>query len=122
MKSKGYEYQRQDLEYGGIFSPIAQYMILDDNIIVDGIQYIFYNTDIIIYSYENNEEMEKEAITLNKEASQIVRDGNTISMEFSEANPHFYKKGKIIVQYIGNDEKILKDLQGIMGEQFAGIK
>ena len=36
--------------------------------------------------------------------------------------PHFYKKGTIIVRYEGADEKIINDLEEIMGEQFAGIE
>jgi len=34
--------------------------------------------------------------------------------------PHFYKKGSIIVQYIGEDEKMISDLKDIFGDQFAG--
>ncbi|EHI99965.1 hypothetical protein CDLVIII_3403 [Clostridium sp. DL-VIII] len=36
--------------------------------------------------------------------------------------PHFYKKGNIIVQYIGKNEQIISNLKTILGEQFAGIK
>ena len=37
------------------------------------------------------------------------------------SKPHFYKKGSIIVNYVGEDEKILDDLKDIFGTQFAGI-
>lgn len=65
--------------------------------------------------------MEKDASTINKDASEISRAYNPIKIEWPKT-PHFYKKGKIIVQYIGDDEKIISDLKEIMGEQFAGIE
>ncbi len=35
-------------------------------------------------------------------------------------DPHFYKRGSLIVQYVGEDEKIISDLGDLLGEQFAG--
>ncbi|RDY28202.1 hypothetical protein CHL78_006335 [Romboutsia weinsteinii] len=120
MKSKGYEYKRQDLQES-ILTPVSQYMILNDSMIIDGKQVILYDTDVIIYSYEDNGEMKKDASTINKDASQISRTNNKTQIEWART-PHFYKKGKIIVQYIGDDEKIISDLKEIMGDQFAGIE
>ena len=120
INSKGYEYKKQDLQEG-LLTPISQYIHLDDSVEIDGKQVILYDTDVTIYSYEDNEEMEKEASTINKDASEISRADNTIQIKWSKT-PHFYKKGKIIVQYIGDDEKIISDLKEIMGEQFAGIE
>ncbi|MDK2562341.1 hypothetical protein QOZ84_02180 [Romboutsia sedimentorum] len=118
MKSKRYQYKRQDLQEG-LLTPISQYMLLNKSTIIDGKQVTLYDTDVIIYSYEDNEEMEKEASTINKDASEINRTDNPIQIEWSKT-PHFYKKGKIIVQYIGDDEKIISDLKEIVGDQFAG--
>lgn len=120
INSKGYEYKKQDLQEG-LLTPISQYIHLDDSVEIDGKQVILYDTDVTIYSYEDNEEMEKEASTINKDASEISRADNPIQIKWSKT-PHFYKKGKIIVQYIGDDEKIISDLKEIMGEQFAGIE
>ena len=119
MKSKGYEYERQDLE-GGLLASVSQYLHLKDNIMIDGKQVILYDTEIVVYSYENSEEMEKSASLLNEDAS-IINKEQPIEIEWPK-NPHFYKKGKIIVQYIGEDEEIVTDLDKIMGKQFAGIK
>jgi len=119
MKSKGYEYQRQDLE-GGLLATKSQYMHLKDNLMIDGKQVILYDTEIIVYSYENSEEMEENASIVNEDAS-IVNKEQPIEIEWPK-DPHFYKKGKIIVQYIGEDEEIITDLSEIMGKQFSGIK
>lgn len=114
MKLKGYEYKRQDLQED-LLTPISQYMHLNDSVTIDEKQVILYDTDVIIYSYNDNEEMEKEAKTINKDASEINRGDNLIQVEWPKA-PHFYKKGTIIVQYIGEDKQILSSLKEIMGE------
>lgn len=119
MKSKGYEYERPDLE-GGLLASVSQCLHLKDNIMIDGKQVILYDTEIVVYSYENSEEMEKSASLLNEDAS-IINKEQPIEIEWPK-KPHFYKKGKIIVQYIGEDEEIVTDLDKIMGKQFAGIK
>lgn len=74
---------------------------------------------IDIYIFSNNEEMENEA-------SHIDSDGSEYNNGYSSTNvswvshPHFYKKGSIIVLYIGVNEKIISNLKDILGEQFAG--
>ena len=117
IKSKGYEYQRQDLEEG-LLATTSQYLHLKDNLMIDGKQVILYDTEIVVYSYENSKDMEKNASLLNEDASIINKD-QPIEVNWSKT-PHFYKKEKIIVQYIGDDGKIINDLNEIMGEQFAG--
>lgn len=120
IKLKGYEYKRQDLQEG-LLTPISQYMHLNNSVTIDEKKIILYDTDIVIYSYNANEEMEKEANTISKDASEINRGDNLIQVKWPKA-PHFYKKGTIIVQYIGEDKQILSSLKEIMGEQFVGIK
>ncbi len=36
------------------------------------------------------------------------------------APPHFYKKEKLIVLYVGDDNNVLDILEGVLGTQFAG--
>lgn len=119
IKEKGYEYKMEYTEWGVLDSQGNYEMRLDDNIIVNGTQFIFYDTLIVIYSYENNGEMEKIASTINKDAGEIIFGGLPLQPQWHRT-PHFYKKGRIIVQYVGEDEKIISDLKEIMGEQFAG--
>ncbi len=117
MKEKGYEYEMKYTEWGVLDSQGNYEMKLDDNIIVDGTQFIFYDTQIVIYPYENNKEVEKIASTINKDASEIIFGGLPLQPEWHRT-PHFYKKGRIIVQYVGEDEKIISDLKEIMGDIF----
>ncbi|WP_275297113.1 hypothetical protein [Clostridium sp. YIM B02569] len=86
----------------------------------------FGNEQLVVYIYNSNKEMEKDSLNINKDGF-----GYTITEPWGEEKsksaswssyPHFFKKGNIIVQYIGKNEKIISDLKSILGEQFAGIK
>lgn len=69
---------------------------------------------ICIYEYPTKEDMEREASTIHE-------DGNIENASISYfSDPHYFKKGNIIVQYAGKNELILKYLEGIFGKQFAG--
>lgn len=69
---------------------------------------------ILIYEYPTKEDMEKEAAAIHEE-------GNIGNASISYvSDPHYYKKGNIIVQYAGENKVILKHLKEIFGKQFAG--
>ena len=71
--------------------------------------------DLQIFEYEN-------AAAMEEDASQVAPDGGSIgtSMVTWIDPPHFYKAGRILVLYLGNDPEILHLLNRIMGPQFAG--
>jgi len=71
--------------------------------------------DLQVFEYESAEAMEKEA-------SQVAPDGGSIgtSMVTWMAPPHFYKAGRIIVLYVGDDKPLLDLLNKVIGSQFAG--
>jgi hypothetical protein len=60
---------------------------------------------------------------VNKEAMLVSSDGMSIgsSKPAWMGPPHFFKSGRLIVLYVGNDHTILKAIQGALGKQFAGI-
>jgi hypothetical protein len=69
---------------------------------------------IVIFEYPTKEEMEREA-------SNIREDGNMKNASISYTSvPHFFKKGNIIVRYVGENQEIIKSLEQVMGRQFAG--
>lgn len=120
MLERGHEYKIVDENsMDNLLGEKCDSITLDDNIIVDGKQYILYDIYLYIYSYENNGEMENAASKVNEDASVITFSELPMEIEWYKT-PHFYKKGTIIVRYEGNDEKIINDLKEIMGEQFAG--
>ena len=67
-----------------------------------------------IYEYKNNQEMEEQAKTIN---------GSRIGNNFIElmSTPHFYKKGNIMVSYIGVNKQTIKKVEKLMGKQFEGM-
>ena len=71
--------------------------------------------DLQVFEYKNAQAMEKEA-------SQVAPDGGSVgtSMMTWIDTPHFYKVGRIIVLYLGNDPTVLDLLNKSLGPQFAG--
>ena len=64
------------------------------------------------------------------EAAGVSPDGHVIETESATgavasdvmwvATPHFYKGGRLIVLYVGDDPEVTKALEAAMGPQFAG--
>lgn len=71
---------------------------------------------IYLYDFKSEKAMEKEAEKVDNGGCSI---GNTKISWVS--TPHFYKKGSLIVQYIGNDKDLINTFKEIMGIQFAGM-
>lgn len=105
MNSKGYDLKVKDVEKD----------------VLSGTRKRTYNDKLIfdVYLYENNKSMESDSKNLSNDGSKYENSKTSVVVDWSNT-PHFYKKGNIIVQYIGEDEKIISDLQSILGEQFAG--
>ncbi len=72
-------------------------------------------TDILVFEYDSNEDMEADA-------SLVSSDGGSVgtTMLFWVSTPHFFKAGRIIVLYVGDDAETLTQLQSLLGVQFAG--
>lgn len=71
--------------------------------------------DIQVFQYESAESM-------GIDAAQIAPDGGSIgtSMVTWVEAPHFFKSGRVLVLYVGEDPEVIKLLRGALGEQFAG--
>lgn len=56
------------------------------------------------------------------EAERVSQDGMTIGSSKPSwmAPPHFFKRGTLIVIYVGNNQTILNILKATLGGQFAG--
>ena len=105
MKTKNYNFEMRDV--GKDFLPTTRKRMIIDNEALD------------IYLFSNNKKMENEAKCI--ESNGFVYSNGTKSIYVSWVSlPHFYKRGNIIVQYVGGNEKIISDLNDILGDQFAG--
>ncbi len=71
--------------------------------------------DVQVFEYESAEAMEADA-------GQVSADGGSIGtsmVSWMEA-PHFFKAGRVLVLYVGEDAAVLDLLKGALGGQFAG--
>ncbi len=86
----------------------AFFAVLGQNLKLDG-------TDVQVFEYESAQAMEADA-------AQVSADGSTIgnSMVTWVATPHFFKSGRVLALFVGEDAAVLEMLSGVMGEQFAG--
>jgi len=62
------------------------------------------------------------AADMEANAAMISRDGSAVGTSRIRwiGSPHFFKQGKVLVLYVGNDAKVLKALETVLGRQFAG--
>lgn len=82
---------------------------------VEGQIFNVNGADVQVFEYESSAAMESEASTVSSDGSSAGT--NMVSWI---APPHFFKSGRIIAIYVGDDKTILSLLQQVMGSQFAG--
>lgn len=68
-----------------------------------------YNEEINIFEFNDNIDMELGAIRLNAILERVD----------SAKIPHYFKKGNIVVTYNGENDKIIKYIEQIMGKQYS---
>jgi len=71
--------------------------------------------ELQVYVFDTAEAMEAAA-------AQVSADGSTVgtTMPTWTSAPHFYKADRLLVVFVGQDQKILDILSGAFGSQFAG--
>lgn len=107
MKAKNYKFELKDEEKD--FLPTTRKRMILNKEAID------------IYLYNSNKEAEDDAKRIDNGGCEYSDGTKSINVSWV-SYPHFYKKGNIIVQYIGENQKIIADLKDIFGDQFAGYK
>ncbi|NMM63026.1 hypothetical protein HBE96_09990 [Clostridium sp. P21] len=107
MKAKSYKFELKDVEKD--FLPTTRKRMIIDKEAIN------------IYLYNSNKEVENDAKRIDDGGCEYSDGTKSINVSWT-SYPHFYKKGSIIVQYVGKNEKVISDLKDIFGEQFAGYK
>ena len=71
--------------------------------------------DVQVYQYAN-------AVAADADGANISRDGATVGKSKIHwiGTPHFYKKEKLLVLYLGDNDAVLKTLETFLSRQFAG--
>lgn len=109
MEAKNYTFQLKDVSKDH-FLPTARKRMIIDKEVID------------IYLYNNNNSMEKDAKGIHDGGYSFSNGTESINVSWGVSHPHFYKKGNIIILYVGENIKIISDLKDIFGEQFEGKK
>lgn len=102
LREQGVDAEKGDSVEQAFFSVIGDYVNFNDE-------------SVQVFEYDSPEIMESDA-------ALVAPDGGSIgtSMVTWVATPHFYKKGRILVLYIGDNAETLKLLETVLGPQFAG--
>lgn len=71
--------------------------------------------DVQVFEYQD-------AVAADTEAALVSPDGSSIGTTMMNwvASPHFYKKDKLIVLYVGDTAAIINVLETVLDPQFAG--
>jgi hypothetical protein len=82
---------------------------------VKGVMINVHGEDVQVFQYRN-------AADAEQQAAAVSPDGGTVgtTKPFWVGPPHFYKKGRLLVLYVGEAPKVLKTLETVLGPQFAG--
>jgi hypothetical protein len=75
--------------------------------------------ELTVYIFESSDAMEKASKGIDPMGSKIDNGSSTMFVSWS-SKPHWYKKGSIIVLYVGENKEIISDLNSIFGRRFAG--
>jgi len=90
-------------------------VIVQDFFSVTGQVFKVNGEEVQLFEYDNQSKAEVEAALVSPDGSSIGT-----SMPFWAAPPHFYKAGRIIVLYVGENQAVTKALETVLGAQFAG--
>ncbi len=72
--------------------------------------------DVQVFEYSDKTAADTEAALVSPDGSSIGT-----STPFWVGPPHFYKSGRIVVLYIGENNSVVNMLQNVLGNQFAGV-
>jgi hypothetical protein len=90
-------------------------VVVQDFFSVTGQVFKVNGEEVQLFEYNSQSEAEAEAALVSPDGSSIGT-----SMPFWVASPHFYKAGRIIVLYVGDNPAVTKALETVLGTQFAG--
>jgi hypothetical protein len=71
--------------------------------------------DVQVFEYSDATAAEAQAALVSPSGSAV----GTTKIHWV-GPPHFFKKGRLIVLYVGDDDKVLNALEAVLGRQFAG--
>lgn len=82
---------------------------------VEGMMIKVRGEDVQVFQYSS-------AAAADAQAALVSLDGSAVGTTKLHwiGPPHFYKQGKLLVLYVGDNDEVLKALEATLGRQFAG--
>ena len=71
--------------------------------------------DVQVFQHASAEAVDAQAALVSRSGSAV----GTTRLHWI-GPPHFYKQGRLLVLYVGNDDQVLRILDAALGRQFAG--
>lgn len=81
------------------------------------------NDTVQVFEYKKAAVADAEAARISPDGFKVERTENgvkTASNLFWIATPHFYKRGRLVVLYLGDDSALRAVIEAALGPQFAG--
>jgi hypothetical protein len=82
---------------------------------VDGKMVEVHGEDVQVFEYSDAAAAEAEAALVSSSGSTV----GTTKIQWV-GPPHFFRKGRLIALYVGDNGRVLKALEAVLGPQFAG--
>jgi hypothetical protein len=76
---------------------------------------------ISVYEYESNVKMEEDSANIREDGFSISMPGKEVMIDWV-STPYFFKKGTLIINYTGENDKLINLLIDNYGPAFAGYK
>ena len=82
---------------------------------IKGVMIKVHGEDVQVFQFAN-------AAAAEAEAAPISPDGMSVGTRkiFWVGPQHFFKQGRLLVLYVGDNAKVLRSLEAVLGQQFAG--
>jgi hypothetical protein len=72
-----------------------------------------------VIEYRSAALMQREAAGVSPDGYQVQSERSDVMVEWV-APPHFFKRGRVIVLFLGKDPSLISAIQSVLGPQFAG--
>ena len=106
LTENGFQYSEEEPDTDSFLSVARRPLWIGDDI-------------ISVYEYESNSAMEADAACIDKSGFSIDLPDRGAKISWV-SNPYFFKKDKMIINYVGVNEQILVFLGESFGKPFAG--
>jgi hypothetical protein len=106
LRSAGYPAVEAGPTIGSIFAGTGQIVKVN-------------GADVQVFEYPDETAMQADAARISEDGGKYNGPDGPAFVEWASV-PHMFKKGRLLVIYIGREPSVIKALQAVLGDQFAG--